>query len=146
MVLVLGSQPPTASVFAFDGDATWTQLAALPAPESGAFTTASALADGGFLLLAGEAGRSSIFQKVTRQGDSFVAGPWSALPALPGSPAGGNVLEFAAEPFVTPHPRLLRTRNVPDWTAAFSLSAGSALAEGGRRGPSSASRLASTCR
>ena len=124
LVLVTSATPPGAALLQFDGTNSWTTLASLPAPESGAFTTASGLADGSFLLLAGSDGRSSAFQRITRQGISWVAGPWSALPTLPGAPAGGNVLEFAAEPFVTPNPGLVRARTVPDWTSAFALSAG----------------------
>lgn len=126
LVLVLSTQPPSATVLDFDGVQTWNNRATLAPPVDGStrFTTASALADGSFLLLAGLDGRSTVFQRVARQGDALVAGPWSALPTLPGAYGGGNVLEFASEPFVSPTPGLLRSRNIPDWTTAFSLSAG----------------------
>ncbi len=124
LLLVTTLSPVSAILLRFDGTNTWTTLATFAAPESGSFTTAVGLADGSLLLVAGSEGRSTLFQRVIRQGSDWVPGPWGALPSLPGAPAGGNVLEFASEPFVTPNPGLVRTRNVPDWTSSFSIAGG----------------------
>jgi hypothetical protein len=124
LLLATTLSPVSAILLRFDGTNTWTTLATLAAPDSGSFTTAVGLADGSLLLMAGSEGRSTLFQRVTRQGTNWVPGPWGALPSLPGAPAGGNVLEFASEPFVTPNPGLVRTRNVPDWTSTFTIAGG----------------------
>jgi hypothetical protein len=124
LILATSLTPGGATLLRFDGTNTWTSVATFAAPESGSFSTAAGLADGSFLLMAGTDGRSTLFQRVARQGTDWIPGPWGALPSLPGAPAGGNVLEFASEPFVTPNPGLVRTRNVPDWTSSFSIAGG----------------------
>jgi hypothetical protein len=109
-----------ASVFDFDGNNAPVFAASIPmngmTPE-----TALTLADGDFLLMGARGGQLE-YDRIHREGSSYIRTATGTVPAAPKLPLYSNIISFGSEPFVDPNAAELSRRRVRDYTTAAIIT------------------------